>query len=311
MTKVEYLNEKLKNKHFYNGPKSLFKYRPFDEWSFDMLEKEYLYCRTAGKEDDETECTAKLNGIEYISLESIRKGTIDAVLDDIASHTSKTNYEEIRQLVYSCILPNGRMRNHYLLDCSFKIKELVPGYNTAPLINYLAAIPNSINDDVVYQIYVLIQKAIKAREEIGICALSERPDIDDLWNIYADNSHGYCIEYEIEGCDWLTESLFPVIYEDDREYDVLTCLYKNYVYSCINKMSIEQNNKDISHYLRLFITKFSKWSEQKEWRIIGKAEEHKKAPKIKRIYFGKNISEENYIAIKKYCEDKTIEYVKL
>lgn len=39
--------------------------------------------------------------------------------------------------------------------------------------------------------------------------------------------------------------------------------------------------------------------------------EHKKAPKIKRIYFDKIISEENYIAIKKYCEDKRIEYVKL
>lgn len=76
-------------------------------------------------------------------------------------------------------------------------------------------------------------------------------------------------------------------------------------------MSIEQNNKDISQYLRLFITKFSKWSKQKEWRIIGKAEEHKKAPRIKRIYLGKNISDENYSAIKKYCEDKTIEYVKL
>ena len=45
----------------YKGPASLFKYRPFDEHTFDMLENKYLFLCVAEKLDDPTECMTSLN----------------------------------------------------------------------------------------------------------------------------------------------------------------------------------------------------------------------------------------------------------
>lgn len=309
MTKVKYLNEKLKNKHFYNGPKSLFKYRPFDEWTFEMLEENYLYFRQAKKEDDETECLTELDNLNYLSIKLIRTAIIDVLLDDIRVHTTENNFEYLRQLVFQCADADMKIRNNYLIDYSHVFRELVQDYNSSPLINYLAAIPNSVDSVVLYQFYILLTKAAQAREDIGICSLTESPFIDDLWNRYADKGSGYCIEYEIEDCDWITDELFPVIYEDQREYGVLICLCRNYVSNCINKMRIEYGQKDASQYLRLFISKFKKWSQQREWRLLGEKEEHRKAPKIRRIYLGKNIDESNKQKMMDYCREHQIEIV--
>ena len=51
--KIEYLNNIIYKKLNldYGGPTSLFKYRPFDKFTFDMLEKNYIYCCPADKED--------------------------------------------------------------------------------------------------------------------------------------------------------------------------------------------------------------------------------------------------------------------
>ena len=60
--KKKYLNSFFNNvKAFlYGGPKSLFKYRPFDAFAFDILENKYLYLCPAENEDDETECESVL-----------------------------------------------------------------------------------------------------------------------------------------------------------------------------------------------------------------------------------------------------------
>ena len=41
------------------------------------------------------------------------------------------------------------------------------------------------------------------------------------------------------------------------------------------------------------MTKNTIWDYQKEWRLLGDANTKLKAPKIKTIYLGKNVSKEN------------------
>lgn len=311
MNNIDYVNIKIENSSFYQGPKTLFKYRPFDKWTFDMLDNTYLYFCPAEEEDDETECITKLENIVGLTSEVIRYGIIEVILSEIRPYVDIYNYELFRQLVYQCTNQDKTVRPKDLLECAFELQKYSPYRNIAPIINYLSTIPNSVNYNVFKQFYILILKAINARKEMGICALSERPDIDDLWERYADNSTGYCVEYEIENNERITNDLFPVIYEEEREYGILIALCRNYVNSCMNKMNVELYKRDISQYLRLFITKYEKWSGQKEWRILGSSKEHREAPKIKKIFLGKNISEENYLAIKKFCDDKEIEYIKL
>ena len=63
MDKIEYLNSRINSDDNlpYCGPRSLFKFRPFDKFTFDMLENEYLYLCPAEKEDDKTECLTTID----------------------------------------------------------------------------------------------------------------------------------------------------------------------------------------------------------------------------------------------------------
>ena len=72
MNKIEYLNSRIysNNNLPYGGPKLLYKYRPFDKYSFDMLENEYLYLCPAEKEDDETECMTTVDFERLVDLET-------------------------------------------------------------------------------------------------------------------------------------------------------------------------------------------------------------------------------------------------
>lgn len=62
-----------------------------------------------------------------------------------------------------------------------------------------------------------------------------------------------------------------------------------------------QIQADSSHFIRLFLTKYKKWEYQKEWRFLGYANEKTKAPKIKTIYLGKNVTTENEKKIREYA----------
>ena len=55
--RINYLNKVISDGDgfIYSGPKYLYKYRPFDEFAFDMLEDKYIYLCPAMNLDDETE----------------------------------------------------------------------------------------------------------------------------------------------------------------------------------------------------------------------------------------------------------------
>ena len=70
--------------------------------------------------------------------------------------------------------------------------------------------------------------------------------------------------------------------------------------------SMGQIDADKSQYIRLFLTKNTIWQYQKEWRIIGNANEKIKAPKISAVHIGKKISKENRIKMEQFCIPRNI-----
>ena len=66
-------------------------------------------------------------------------------------------------------------------------------------------------------------------------------------------------------------------------------------------------NTDVSQFIRLFLTKNTKWAYQHEWRLLGDADTKAKAPKIKRIILGKQVSEENRKMMVDYANENGIE----
>jgi hypothetical protein len=308
--KNELLNQAIDKKHEVCRPTILFKYRPFDELTFDMLGNGYIYLCPAEKLDDPSECVTTVDMENYYDIlnNTLRRECVELILNMVKPYTSQDNYEMARNMVYRIMTPDFRMRNNFLLDYSSELQEMCPNIDTSPIMNWLVNIP-SLLDDQKYkpQIETLLLKGLNAREEIGICSLAESCDIEDMWTKYANNDTGYCIEYDLSEYEF-KHYLFPVVYEDNKETNLIIQTVATFIGQMIFHLSNKQANVDRSQFLRLFLTKDTKWAYQKEWRIIDKAGDKIKSPNIRKIILGKNIHPADKINIIKFCNEKDILY---
>lgn len=307
MKEIDYINAKM-NKKEAPIPQFLYKYRPFDEHTFDMLDKGYVYLCSAERLDDPSECKVDFSVQDFYDLKSNRltfKG-VEVILSYIKPHTTEDNYQRVRSIVARTLMPQGNVRRHFLLDAACEIQELAPDIDTTPLINWLANIPEKLNDPQIrYKFIKLFALAYDARREMGICSLSELQNSAEMWQNYADDSKGYCIEYDMREYENLY-ALFPVVYDDFRETNIVINILSSFIGEMIFGISSGQILADKSQFIRMFLTKDLKWSYQKEWRLLGDANVKLPSPKINVIYLGKNVSEENKQQITHWCEEQKI-----
>lgn len=316
MNKIEYLNKRIQSKeqYIYEGPKSLFKYRPFDEHTFDMLENKYLFLCPAGKLDDPTECmtTVDLQRLYEIESNGLKRECVDQIFQlFIKPYATPSDYEIARSILYRVMNVNGTVRANFLLDILPDLQDLAPNAELVPMVNYLLAIPEMLDKPEIQEKNgMLIGMAYNARRDMGICSLSENNDIDYMWKNYAADSSGYCIEYDIENYEE-NKSILPVIYQDERETNVIIQLIGTFIAEMIIGISNGQIKADTSHYIRLFLTKYKKWEYQNEWRLIGEANGKPAAPTIRHIYLGTNVSSENKQKMFQYANKNNIEVISL
>lgn len=233
------------------------------------------------------------------------------ILEIIKPYTSNENYELARSLIYKVMTPNYKIRNNFLLDVSFELQELAPKIPQnlfANIINWFANIPDMINSpEIKPQIEGLILKGLSARKDMGICSLAESSDIEDMWLNYTDDSSGYCVVYQVFDYKY-NNLLFPVIYDDNRQTNIVMQVVATFLGQMIYAMTNKQIDSDRSQFLRLFTTKNKKWEYQDEWRLIGDSNFKITAPKINKIIIGKNASPEDKIKMIEYCKRNNIQY---
>lgn len=315
MDKTKYINDVM-NKQPYSGPKCLYKYRPFDDHAFDILENEYLWLSKASSLDDPTECRVTINEENYLDLvnDTIRREVVDKLLEFLYPYSSEDTNERCKQLIYQCMTPDFRIRNNFLLDASFELKELapdVPDEMIINLVNWMTSIPRMIDEpNIKTQFKTLLLAGLEAREKMGICSLADSPSNEELWKNYAKDNTGYCVEYEMEDYEY-NNLLFPVDYVEERQTNLMMQLVKSFIGQMITQLSDKQLQADKSSYLRLFTTKNKIWDYQKEWRLLGDANTKLKAPKIKTIYLGKDVSKENEEKINKLSQEFSFQVKKV
>ena len=307
MNAKDFINAKM-NRTDAPVPHFLYKYRPFDEFTFDMLDKGYVYLCPAEKLDDPSECKVDFTVTDLydIATGQLKFQCVDRLLELIKPHTTSENYQQVKEVVYRTLTPTGLVRRNYLLDASFALQELAPNVDIAPLINYLGSIPEKLDEpELKSNMEKLFFLAHDARRDMGICSLSELKNSAEMWQNYADDSKGYCIEYDLQNYENMY-ALFPVVYQDNRENNIATSILSSFIGEMIFGMSNGQILADKSQFIRLFLTKDIIWSYQKEWRLLGDAHCRLPAPKINVIYLGKNMSEENKRQMIDYCEEHGI-----
>ena len=307
MKEIDLINAKINRKDI-PIPSFLFKYSPFEEYTFDMLEKGYVYLCPAEKLDDPSECKVDFSFNDFYDLKSNRltlKG-IDMLLEYVRPYTTKENFQRIKSVVARTLMRDGSVRRNLLLDSWTEIQELLPETYAVSLINWLGSIPEKLNDPQIrFKFIELFSLARDARRDMGICSLSELKDCDKMWNDYADNSKGYCIEYDLREYGNIN-LLFPVVYQDNRENNIVTSILGSFIGEMIYGMNYGQAEVDKSQFIRLFLTKDTKWSYQQEWRLLGDANQKLPAPQIHAIYLGKSISEQNKQKILDFCNTQAI-----
>lgn len=126
-----------------------------------------------------------------------------------------------------------------------------------------------------------------------------------MWDEYADGGKGYCVEYDMQRYENLP-LLFPVVYQDNRETNIVNNILDSFIGTMIFGMSNGQIAADKSQFMRLFLTKDLVWSYQKEWRLLGDANYHLCAPTVSTIYLGKNMPEKDKQQIIEYCKARNI-----
>lgn len=314
--KIAYLNQIMFSKFGidYKGPKLLYKYRPFDEYTFDMLENEYIFLCPAEKEDDETECltTVDFDRLVDLTTNNLKRECVNQIIDLIRPYSTEASYGIIKNKILAITRKDGTVPANFMLDLSLELQEIAPpSVNIAPLVNWIVNIPEMLEkSEISKQIKQLFMIACNARKETGICSLAESNNIDYMWDNYAADSTGYCIEYDLSDYK-LAKNVLPVIYQDKRENNIIIQLVGSFIGQMITDFSNGQIQVDSSHFIRLFLTKYKKWEYQKEWRFLGYANDKPKAPKIKTIYLGKNVTAKNEKKIREYADLNNIGIKKL
>ena len=305
--KIQFINQKLTGQEP-EIPRYLYKYRPFDRYTYDMLDNAYLYLCPAKNLDDPSECTVSFDTQDYFDFESNRLifRCVELILEIIRPHTSEDNFNNLRSVIARTITPNGYVRRDFLLDALFEMEKYAPKEDCIALVNWLGNIPERLDSPTIRsQMEKLFLAAYKARDDMGICSLSVLDNDDEMWENYTDGSAGYCVEFDMTGYEH-SEVVFPVIYDDERANNIAMTIMADFIAQAIYGVSGGQLTVDRSNYIRMFLTKESKWDYQKEWRIIGDANERIAAPTIKAIYLGKNISDENRKAMQQYSAEHDI-----
>ena len=307
MKEIEFINNRMSGKKV-ETPQFLYKYRPFDEFAFDMLEKGYVYLCPAEKLDDPSECQAEISINDFYDVQGngLKFKSIDLILEMVRPYTTAENYNRIKEAISRCITQTGLVKRNILLDISFEIQNIIPEMDVAPLVNYLGNIPEALDDmQLKAKIENLLSLAYNARRDMGICSLSSIKNHNEMWKNYADNSSGYCVEYYMSDYKYI-DLLYPVVYSDLRETNIVKNIIATFVAEMIYGISYRQAVVDKSHFVRMFLTKNTIWAYQREWRLLGDANLKLSAPRINKIYIGKNMLQPNRDKFIDFCSVRNI-----
>ena len=284
--------------HLVRFPKKLYKYRSFDDFTEDMIVNKYLYLCQAEKLDDQFECAANFSYDSIFKREGvIRRAVIDEIADMVSDFPSSLSKNAFKKLLHKCLDKDNNFDIKRTAAIAAKRQDGLTEQEAVASLETFDALLSGMwqNETNLKSFEGVVLKALNARKEIGICSLSETNKSQVMWEMYSHNYEGYCIEYESNSSINFQLNTFPVVYGNKRETNIIKILVGAFLESFVASISngqISQIDRGLD-YMHLFLTKFSEWSFQKEWRIIGEANLKFPAPKIAAIYVGKKCSDEN------------------
>lgn len=292
-----------KNDYISKTPKTLFKYRKFDKYSFDMIENEYVYLAPAGVLDDPFDCLTNidLENIYDANSFNLSKEMMEYIVDVIFSHPHSGEIDKIRILkIIEDSIVDGNICND-ILKIELDKTNILTDEQKHIFLNAMINIQNTMStiteDDNLKNLFMVL---IQSKEKVGVCSFTTKRDNKPMWSLYADTYKGYCIEYETPFTNDILPNICPVIYTKEFDNNIIKTMVKFSLETIIRFISSGQIKTEMGCFAELTCTKDSDWEYQDEWRLVGNANSKAKPFKIKNIYLGFDVSKEN--------ADKILEY---
>lgn len=293
-------------------PESLYKYRSFDKYTFDMIENNYVFLAPVSGLDDPFDC---LNDFEIDRFydkknNKITHKAIDFILKRFPTGLSGLSKKELKNLAIKCIDENGI--DYDTAPKIVKSSSVTTTIEVAPLFIALKAF-----NDFFKEIYDstemngFAEKAYNPGEKVGVCSLSEKRDNKVMWSLYGKNYSGYCIEYKIPLIKEVIQNLCPVIYTKKPNNSFIEKITEYSMAATLRAITNGNICGNIGATMELFCTKDTDWSYQSEWRIIGNARTKFKHLKIKSIYLGFKVNKTNERNMKKLAQNYNFNLYKM
>lgn len=302
-------------KHFSLFPKKLYKYVTVNDNYIDSIKENYIYLCSAKKLDDQFECKTNFSINKILNNKQVIDDKfIDAFADMISKYPGNFDKKEITELIKLCLdKDNGLNLGKVSLELD-KREPSLTDEQREEMLNFFDTLMTGswMDNNTKNTMEDLISKAYFAQEETGIGSLTENNKSQIMWEMYANHYKGMCIEYELCNSIDAMINTFPVIYGNKRKTDfllILTGIVLDSLFFNISNGEINELN-NVKDYIKLFLTKHDEWKFQKEWRLIGKSGFKFPVPKIKKIYLGKNISQEDEEKLVEIAKEKCIDLYK-
>lgn len=308
-------------------PETLYKYRPFDKYSFEMISEDYSFLAPVKGLDDPFDCLNDFTILDFYNPKTnrITPKALNFILKQVCPNgIQNLSFNEVKKIASQCIAENGI--DYEKVPKVVKDNGLIRTEEAEPLFIAL----NTFNENFkgIYESTKLdgfADSAMNPGDKVGVCSLSELRDNKVMWSLYGKKYSGCCIEYEIPRTKEVIQNLCPVIYTKKNNNRFIEKILEYSMAAFMRAVSNGNIGGNVGAAMELFCTKDSDWSYQNEWRLIGGAGHHFHGFKIKNIYLGFNVSKTNESKMKTYAKrytfglykmnkpngDKKIKYTKL
>lgn len=299
--------------------KKLYKFRECTENNFNTLEDNCIWMSLASEFADPFDNTINIDPRENAKEINcwIRKCypllCFDLAKGYLEQHGTVIPYthEDFIEYMETCLDENGNpilekerafLIAHASLDELDKMELILQQLKT--IRDRFAEIEDAAFDNIVE---LINQTRVGMREKALTYCMTERYDNHTLWENYADNYTGFCIEYSFldfadkEFVDYKNlVYLFPMTYRKKRPYFNLVALFDGALRQFVYKDDSWQRDPelDADFNMQLYY-KHSDYEYEHEWRFSIKPENENKQkfPFVNAIYAGKDIKKADLIRL--------------
>lgn len=293
-------------------PSSLYRYRPFNERSLELLETDKIWLSIPTSFNDPFDCALKL-AVNDLPNEYIKKVLLEPNLNHLKQKFKFTD-KELRK--------SQRKKDvvHELVKIYLKKKE--PHLTLIERNKKIEEMENNIKNSYL---------ELDHEKNIHVACFSETKKSILMWAHYANNHKGFCVEYDFKELglnNHYTRFIFPVFYkkaifdmkdyipDPNKKFDNVLTSYMDQIKAedILDGITNPEVNINVNNMALFYnaLIKYKDWAYEKEWRYVFPYKNNANkslylyAPKPKAIYLGAKITNESRETLVKIAKERKI-----